>query len=45
MDTPLMDGRVMVRTWGEVVEAAGDLWRAFPELVASAAQSAAPGCW
>jgi hypothetical protein len=31
MDTAQMDGRVMVRTWGEVVEAAGDLWRAFPE--------------
>ncbi|TQM63785.1 hypothetical protein FBY41_0137 [Humibacillus xanthopallidus] len=36
MDTPLMDGRVMVRTWGEVVEAAADLWRAFPESSASA---------
>ena len=31
MDTAQMDGRVMVRTWGEVVEAAGDLWRALPE--------------
>ena len=39
MDTPLMDGRVMVRTWGEVVEAAADLWRAFPKSSLSAAQS------
>lgn len=39
MDTPLMDGRVMVRTWGEVVEAAADLWRAFPESSPSAGQS------
>ncbi|TQM57864.1 hypothetical protein [Humibacillus xanthopallidus] len=38
MDTPLMDGRVMVRTWGEVVEAAADLWRAFPESSPRAAQ-------
>lgn len=30
MDTAQMDGRVMVRTWGEVVEAAGELWQAFP---------------
>ncbi|WP_404388807.1 hypothetical protein [Humibacillus xanthopallidus] len=40
MDTPLMDGRVMVRTWGEVVEAAGDLWRALPDPSAGTAGSA-----
>ncbi|WP_256791948.1 hypothetical protein [Terrabacter sp. Ter38] len=39
MDTPLMDGRVMIRTWGEVVEAAADLWRAFPEPSPHAGQS------
>ena len=38
MDTPLMDGRVMVRTWGEVVEAAGDLWRALPDPSAGTAR-------
>ena len=31
MDTAQLNGRVMVRTWGEVVEAADDLWRALPE--------------
>ncbi|MER7070579.1 hypothetical protein [Terrabacter sp. NPDC000476] len=40
MDTHLMDGRVMVRTWGEVVEAAADLWRAFPQPSPRAGQSA-----
>lgn len=42
MDTHLMDGRVMVRTWGEVVEAAADLWRAFPQPSPRAGQSARP---
>jgi hypothetical protein len=40
LDTPLMDGRVMVRTWGEVVEAAGDLWRTLPQSPQKAGQSA-----
>lgn len=39
MDTAQMDGRAMVRTWGEVVEAAGDLWRALPESAPSTGRS------
>ncbi|GAA2153524.1 hypothetical protein GCM10009826_12890 [Humibacillus xanthopallidus] len=42
MDTPHMDGRVMVRTWGEVVQAAADLWRALPEPDTSTSGSAGP---
>lgn len=29
-DAPELDGRTMLRTWGEVVEAAGQVWRQLP---------------
>lgn len=31
MDGPDLQAPAMVRTWGEVVQAAGDLWRALPQ--------------
>ncbi len=30
MDTDDLNGRAMVRTWGELVQSAGDLWEALP---------------
>lgn len=31
MDVDQMGGRTMVRTWGELVQSAGDLWQALPK--------------
>lgn len=31
MDVDELDGRMMLRTWGELVQSAGDLWQALPK--------------
>ena len=37
MDVDEMDAAMMLRTWGEVVQAAGELWQALPPVTPPAA--------